>query len=307
MTQHAGVDDLVRVYLDEIARYPLLSPDAEVALGRTIEKGRVAEERLQTQPPRSSAQRAALRRAVAAGDRARTEFIDANLRLVVAIARRYQRQGVALLDLIQDGNVGLMKAVERWDWQRGLRFSTYATWWIRSMMTKGLNTSSRTVRLPIHTAERARLLRRIADEFVVTCGHLPSALELAEASGSSEEEVRLLLAASRDAVSLSMPLADTDGGELGDVVADADASTPEEEAEVDAVSDEVVELLRTLSRREAEVIGARFGLRGRTWTLEQVADRLGVSRERARQIEARAMGKLRRAADASGARSLLSA
>jgi RNA polymerase sigma factor (sigma-70 family) len=298
--------DVVRIYLDEVGRHHLLAAEEEVSLARAIEAGRAASEALGGSPALSHDERTELHRRVLAGDRARTAFIDANLRLVVSVAKRYTRPGVALADLVQEGNVGLMRAVERWEWRRGWRFATYATWWVRKAVIRAADSSGRTVRLPAHVTERAWTVRRLADEHLVAMGRAPTRQELAEAAGTTEAEVDLLVRAVRVPVSLSSPV-DDDGTELADILSATGEATPEDEAAGHAVGNEIEALLALLSPREASVVRARFGIGQSAQTLDEVATGLAVSGERVRQIEARGMAKLRMAARARGTRSVLTA
>ena len=303
-----GTPDLVRLYLDEIGRAPLLDAATEVDLAQRIEAGLYARHLLdelrrsgQLQHRRAVKLRYArkqatteeLTRLAADGDVAKRIFIRANLRLVVSLARRYQRSSMPLLDLIQEGNVGLVRAVEKFDYAKGYKFSTYATWWIRQAIGRAIAEQSRTVRLPVHQVERLSRLARTRRDLGASLGRDPSDEEVAGELGIAIEEVAELDAISRTPASLDALVGEDSGTTLGDLVDTADPG-PEELVVDRAVRGELVDLVAQLGEREAEVIRARYGLApGPKQTYEQLSGQLGVSRERVRQIEREALERLR--------------
>lgn len=285
--------DIVRVYLDDIGHRSLLDRDDEERLGRAVQLGVQAERRLAAGgvPAR---EREILARQIREGAEARREFLEANLRLVVSVAKRYRRPGIELMDLVQAGNIGLLHAVERFDWRLGNKFSTYAVWWIRQAVTRELSNSARTIRLPAHLRDRVLSVVRARDRLRVQVGHEPSVEELAGAVGVSDERARELLALAQDTISLSLPVGGYDEGELGDLLADDGAVDPADDAADHAERDQVQELLDHLSPREARVLRMRFGLdAGEPRSLEDIGHELGITRERVRQIERRALARLR--------------
>src|SRR5713101_2527641 len=318
-----GEQDLVRLYLDEIGRYPLLTKDDEVRLSRAIEEGRQAVEELsggkagkashtghtgQTgKTARVPAARAReLRRVVKDGEEATQTFINANLRLVVSIAKKYQSSDMPLLDLVQEGNLGLMHAVEKFDWRKGFKFSTYATWWVRQAIGRGIDNSSRTIRLPVHAGDQVRRLLRIRAALEGEKGRIPSPEELADAMALDVDQVRELLRHAADPVSLDTPIGDEGDTELGDVVADLSAASPFDMAAQSLLAGEIDKLLQPLDQREQQILRLRYGLdRGDPRTLDEVGDVLHLTRERIRQIERQALSKLRHPSTSNGARDLL--
>ena len=285
--------DTVRIYLDDIGNRPLLDHEDEERLGRAVQLGSQAARRLaEGGVPRR--ERPALVRQAHEGGVARREFLEANLRLVVSVAKRYRRPGIELMDLVQAGNIGLLHAVERFDWRLGNKFSTYAVWWIRQAVTRELANSARTIRLPAHLRDRVISVVRARDRLRVQLGHEPLVHEMADAVGVSEERARELLALAQDTVSLSLPVGGHDEGELGDLLADDAAVDPADGVADDAERSQVRLLLGHLSAREALVLRMRFGLdRGEPRSLEDIGHELGVTRERVRQIERRALARLR--------------
>jgi RNA polymerase primary sigma factor len=283
----------LRRYLEEVRAVPLLTSADEDELSTAIREAQAAAARLESEDGIGPAERRRLQEAVRAGDAARSRFVQSNLRLVIWVARRYRNAGLPLGDLIQEGNLGLMRAVETFDSRKGFTFSTYATWWIRQRIGRALADSSRTIRLPGHVAEALTVLGRVSSELLESLGREPTAEELAKASGLGIERVRQCLRAEPDLVSLSAGVGE-DGGELGDRLADLGATAPEDAA-VQAV--EAVALRASLGRlrdREREVIELRYGfVDGSPRTLEEIGRRFSVTRERARQIEAKALTKLR--------------
>jgi RNA polymerase sigma factor (sigma-70 family) len=300
-----GEQDLVRIYLDEIGRYPLLTKEDEVRLARAIEVGREAETDLSgAQLP--AVKRRELRRAVREGEDCTQTFINANLRLVVSIAKKYQSSDMPLLDLIQEGNLGLIHAVEKFDWRKGFKFSTYATWWIRQSIGRGIDNSSRTIRLPVHAGDQVRRLLRIRGNLEGELGRAPTPEELADAMQLPADQVRELLRHATDPVSLDSPIGTEGDTELGDIVADLSSASPFEVVAAGLLGEEIDKLLRPLDAREREILRLRYGLdRGDPRTLEEVGDALHLTRERIRQIERQALSKLRHPSSDTGARDLL--
>jgi RNA polymerase primary sigma factor len=285
--------ELLRQYLDDIGTYPLLNADDERRLAAIIVQARVAQERLDTDPAPKGRERTELNKTVRAGDAARAEFIQCNLRLVVSVARRYEGAGLGLLDLIQEGNLGLMRAVEGFDHQKGFKFSTYATWWIRQSIGRALADSSRTIRVPSHVREVYSLIDQSTDKLAAELDRQPTVEEVAELSGVSAERVALVRQHRRPLVSLSTPLDAEGDTELGEIIPDEGAVSPYEAAAAALEKRALTEQLRRLEEREEEVLRARFGIDGVPLTLAEIGDKMGVTRERVRQIEARALGKLR--------------
>ena len=264
------IDDPVKVYLKEIGRVPLLTPDEEVQLALDIQKGGKD------------------------GERAKQRLSEANLRLVVSIAKRYVGRGMQFLDLIQEGNLGLIKAVEKFDHTKGFKFSTYATWWIRQAITRGMADQSRTIRLPVHLVEQVNKLARIKRELHQQLGRESTLEELAEESGIPAHKIEELLDHSRDPVSLDMPVGADEEAPLGDFIEDAEATSAENTVVTNVMHSDVRAVLATLEEREQQVITLRFGLNdGQPRTLDQIGKRFGLSRERVRQIEREVMAKLR--------------
>jgi RNA polymerase primary sigma factor len=304
--RHEGSDqDLVRLYLDEIGRYPLLTKDDEATLARAIEVGRDAGHELSSSVVTASKRRH-LRTLVRDGERANHTFINANLRLVVSIAKKYQSSDMPLLDLIQEGNLGLIHAVEKFDWRKGFKFSTYATWWIRQSIGRGIDNSSRTIRLPVHAGDQVRRLLRIRAHLEGEIGRTPTVDELAEAMQLPAEVIGELLRHATDPISLDTPIGTDGDTALGDIVADLASSTPFEVVAQGLMGEEIEKLLSPLDEREREILRLRYGLdRGDPRTLEEVGDVLHLTRERIRQIERQALSKLRHPSAETGARDLL--
>ena len=305
--QSADADhDLVRTYLDGIGRYPLLSQEDEVRLARAVEDGRTAGERLGAGTDgMDRAEITGLRRVQRAGERAFEQFVNSNLRLVVSIAKRFQGD-LPMLDLIQEGNIGLMHAVEKFDWRRGYKFSTYATWWIRQAIGRGIDNTSRTVRLPIHTGDQVRRVLRARSHLEGRLGRSPNVAELAEYAGLSEREVESLLKLILEPVSLASPIGADGDTELADVMADDSSPTPFDAVVQSMLGVEVEKLMARLGDRERRILSLRFGLdRGEPRTLDEVGSEMNLTRERIRQIERAALAKLRSPASEAAARDLL--
>jgi RNA polymerase primary sigma factor len=298
--------DLVGMYLDEIARTPLLDAAQEVELSRAVEAGVYAEqlladEDLGPQAVGAGATREELAAVAAEGGRAKDIFIRSNLRLVVAVARRYPRSGLPLLDLIQEGNAGLVRAVEKFDYTKGFKFSTYATWWIRQAITRSIADQSRTIRLPVHLVEELGRVRRVQREFNREHGRDPEPGEIAAELGSSAERVADVLDWARDPVSLNMAVDDEGETQFGDLVEDTSAASPEDSVLVMLRREELQELIARLDDRTASIIRARYGIEdGRERTLTEVGKQHGLTRERIRQIEKHALADLKRMARDTG-------
>jgi RNA polymerase sigma factor (sigma-70 family) len=299
-------EDLVRLYLTDIGQHALLTKDDEVRLAQAIEQGEAAADELARSTDLRAARRRELRRLVRHGQQAEQTFVQSNLRLVVSIAKKYQASGLPLLDLIQEGNLGLMHAVEKFDWRKGFKFSTYATWWIRQAITRGIANTGRTIRLPVHAGDTLARLQKARSRLEVQLGRVPTVAEIAAETELTEERVTEALCCAGEPLSLSEPLREDGDAELGDVVEDHGASSPFEVAAVAILPDEVGRLLAPLDPREREILTLRFGLdRGEPRTLEEVGAHFHLTRERIRQIEARAMSKLRHPSSDTGARDLL--
>ncbi|HEX9529618.1 MAG TPA: sigma-70 family RNA polymerase sigma factor [Acidimicrobiales bacterium] len=298
--------DLVRLYLDDIGRHPLLTKGDEVRLAQAIEAGRIARASLASGEKFERARKRALQRELRGGEDATQTFINANLRLVVSIAKKYQSSGLPLLDLVQEGNLGLMHAVEKFEWRKGFKFSTYATWWIRQAIQRGIANSGRTIRLPVHAVDQVAKVRKVGDRLEGELGRAPRMAELAEAMEMTEAQVADILKFGSEPRSLHERLSEDSDTELGDMVEDANATTPLDLVLAGAMSGEVEKLLSRLDAREQQVLRLRFGLdRGEPRTLDEVGEHIGLTRERARQIEARALSKLRHPCNEGGAAELL--
>ena len=299
--QVAEERDLVGVYLHEISRTPLLDAAQEVDLSKSIEAGLLAEHWLDTETVPDGVGREELELLVSEGNRAKDLFIRANLRLVVSIARRYVRSGMPMLDLIQEGNTGLVRAVEKFDYVKGYKFSTYATWWIRQAISRAIAQQERTVRLPVHLVEDVNRMRNVARQLTRELGSEPEPDQIAAALQVPVARVTELIRWSQDTVSLDTPVGDDGDTNLGDLVADSDAPSPEEIV-LSALERQRIEgLLNHLDDRSAGIMRARYGLEdGREHSLTEVASRFSLSRERIRQLEIQALGRLRELARAEG-------
>ena len=269
MLQQEGlaIDDPVRMYLKEIGKVPLLEAERELYLAECMAKG---------------------------DEKAKDELVEANLRLVVSIAKRYVGKGMFFLDLIQEGNLGLMKAVEKFDYTKGYKFSTYATWWIRQAITRAIADQARTIRIPVHMVETIHKVSRCQRQLLQELGHEATAEEVAERIGMSPEKVREIMKIAQDPVSLETPIGEEEDSHLGDFIPDDDSPAPAEAASYELLKEQLEEVLHTLTSREEHVLKLRFGLEdGRTRTLEEVGKEFNITRERIRQIEAKALRKLR--------------
>jgi RNA polymerase primary sigma factor len=286
-------DDIIRIYLNEIGRVPLLTPAEEIHLAKQLERGRQAERKLRSVPVESE-EAQALRTYVCEGDKARDQLIKANTRLVVSIAKKYAGQGLPLSDLIQEGNVGLMKAVEKYDHRRGFRFSTYAAWWIRQAVVRALANQGRIIRLPVYVGDRYRKLQRVSTEFEQAWGRKPSLQELADETGLMPTQVHRILPINPSFDSLEQPISDGTDGELGDYIEDGNIPVPPAVVDQNVLQEKLESLLSTLTAREAKVLRLRFGLQdGQSHTLAEIGQQFGLTRERIRQIESEALRKLR--------------
>ena len=262
-----SIDDPVKVYLKEIGRVPLLTPEEEIELAERMAKG---------------------------DPYARKRLSEANLRLVVSIAKRYVGRGMQFLDLIQEGNLGLIKAVEKFDHTKGFKFSTYATWWIRQAITRAIADQARTIRIPVHMVETINKVKKVSSQLLHKNGHDPTAEEIAEELDMPIDKVREIMRVAQEPVSLETPIGEEEDSHLGDFIPDEDASEPAEAASFTLLKEQLVEVLSTLTPREEKVLRLRFGLEdGRSRTLEEVGKEFNVTRERIRQIEAKALRKLR--------------
>ena len=286
--------DLVRVYLNGIGKTALLSAEEEVELSKRIEAGVYAEHLLQTGAKMTRAKKRDVKILAKEGKAARAHLLEANLRLVVSLAKRYTNRGMPLLDLIQEGDLGLIRAMEKFDYTKGLKFSTYATWWIRQAITRGMADQSRTIRLPVHLVEQVNKISRIKRELYQQLGREATNEELSEESGIPEAKIEMLLRQSRDPVSLDMPVGTDEEAPLGDFIEDSEATDAEEAVVASLRHHDVRKVLSTLEIREQEVIKLRYGLDdGLPRTLDQIGRHFGLSRERVRQIEREVMSKLR--------------
>ncbi len=303
--QERDEEDLIRLYLGDIGVHSLLSKEDEARLGKEMERATAAREELRKQgvmPER----RAELNRIVEQGEGAKQAFIQGNLRLVVSIAKRYQASGLPLLDLIQEGNMGLIHAVDKFDWRKGFKFSTYATWWIRQAITRGIANTGRTIRLPVHAGDSLARVQRAQMHLEIKYGRSPTLKELASEVDLPYEKLVESLRFRGEPVSLSEPLREDGDAELADVVEDQSAESPFDLAAEVLLPSEIARLLAPLDERERDILRLRYGLdRGEPRTLEEVGEYFHLTRERIRQIEARAMSKLRHPSADTGARDLL--
>ncbi len=292
--QQSGVGDSVRLYLQQIGETDLLTMQGEVDLARRMEAGKFAEDELKSSALVPLKKRRELSGLVADGERARAHLIQANLRLVVSVAKRYVGRGLSFLDLIQEGNIGLMKATDKFDYKRGFKFSTYATWWIRQAITRAISDQSRTIRLPVHVGETINRVRKTAHRLQQIYEREPTTIELSRATDLPETKVLQVLDVSRHPVSLETPVGSEGDAFLGDFIEDHASPPPLEVASNHILKIQIGEALAKLSERERKILVLRFGLEdGRFRTLEEVGQEFGITRERIRQIEAKALRKLR--------------
>ena len=313
--EHTLVDDPVKVYLKEIGKVPLLSGEEEIELAKQMLKGDENTKKIKLMEQRDAGEEIAeedfellvtlpeaytaeeleeMNKEIAKGERAKQRLSEANLRLVVSIAKRYVGRGMHFLDLIQEGNLGLIKAVEKFDYQKGYKFSTYATWWIRQAITRAIADQARTIRIPVHMVETINRVMRVSRQLVQELGRDPTSEEIAREINQPEEKVREILKIALDPVSLETPIGEEEDSHLGDFIPDDDVPAPVEATSQIMLREQLVEVLETLTPREAKVLELRFGLRdGRQRTLEEVGKEFNVTRERIRQIESKALRKLR--------------
>ena len=300
-----SIEDPVRMYLKEIGKVPLLSAEEEIELAKNMEAGAVAKEKiaiLKSREENATEEELAeikeeiknLQKDLDAGDEAKKRLAEANLRLVVSIAKRYVGRGMLFLDLIQEGNLGLIKAVEKFDYRKGYKFSTYATWWIRQAITRAIADQARTIRIPVHMVETINKLIRVSRQLLQELGREPSPEEIAAEMNMPVERVREILKISQEPVSLETPIGEEEDSHLGDFIQDDNVPVPAEAAAQTLLKEQLDEVLDTLTEREQKVLRLRFGMNdGRARTLEEVGREFDVTRERIRQIEAKALRKLR--------------
>ena len=299
MPEGISIDDPVRMYLKEIGKVPLLSADEEINIAMRMEKGDEAKQMLESGinadgKPLTDEEKKQCQAAIDDGTQAKRLLAEANLRLVVSIAKRYVGRGMLFLDLIQEGNLGLIKAVEKFDYRKGYKFSTYATWWIRQAITRAIADQARTIRIPVHMVETINKLIRVSRQLLQEYGREPTPEEIAKAMGISEGKVREIIKIAQEPVSLETPIGEEEDSHLGDFIPDDDAPAPAEAASHALMRGQLWDVLNTLTPREEKVLRLRFGLDdGNQRTLEEVGREFKVTRERIRQIEAKALRKLR--------------
>ncbi len=287
-------DDTVGLYLKEIGRVPLLTAPQEVDLAQRIERGREAREMLQVTPDLTEEEKELLERLVEDGQAAREHLISANSRLVISVAKKYIGRGVPFLDLIQEGNIGLIRAAKKFDWRRGHKFSTYATWWIRQAVTRAIADQGRTIRVPVHMGDQINRLLRASHQLTQELGRDPTVAELAEALNVTVSKAEQMIQVARRPISLETPTDDEEESVLGDFIPDEDSPAPAEMVTNQLLREQLMEILNTLPPREVRILQLRYGLLdGETYTLEEVGRKLDITRERVRQIEAQALSRLR--------------
>lgn len=288
------INDPVRMYLKEIGKVELLSSDEEIDYAKIIEYGKYAAQQIEHRENLTEKEIEDFEAAIRRGEQAKQRLVEANLRLVVSIAKRHVGRGMLFLDLIQEGNMGLMKAVDKYDYSKGFKFSTYATWWIRQAITRAIADQARTIRIPVHMVETINKLVRYQRQLTQELGREPTPEEIAIRMDTTPDKVREILKISQEPISLESPVGEEDDSNLGDFIADDDAISPDAFASNELLKEELNDVLETLTDREERVLRLRFGLDdGRTRTLEEVGKEFGVTRERIRQIEAKALRKLR--------------
>ena len=286
-------DDTIGLYLKEVSRVPLLTAEEEVELAQRIERGRMAREEL-ARGNVNTRRRHELRRLIEDGWNAREHLITANSRLVISVAKKYMGRGVPFLDLIQEGNIGLIRATKKFDYRRGHKFSTYATWWIRQAVTRAIADQGRTIRVPVHMGDQINKLLRVQHQLTQRLGRDPSVEELAEALDVPPKKVENMIQVARRPLSLETPTDDEEDSVLGDFIEDDDSPPPDESATYNLLREHLQEVLNTLPPREVRILQLRYGLLdGQAYTLEEVGRKMGVTRERVRQIEAQALSRLR--------------
>jgi RNA polymerase primary sigma factor len=288
------IDDSISLYLKEIGRIPLLTAEQEVSLAKRMEAGRNARRRLSKDGKLLAEEHEHLRELVKDGQAAQEHLTKANSRLVVSVAKKYVGRGVPFLDLIQEGNIGLIRAVKKFDYRRGYKFSTYATWWIRQAVTRAIADQGRTIRVPVHMYEQINRLARVSRQLVQELSRDPTVAEIAEELGVSPKKVERIIKVSRRPLSLEMPVGEEEDSFLGDFIEDYEASSPIDEASLQLLREQINDIFSSLTPREVRILQLRFGLvDGYSYTLEEVGKKFGVTRERIRQIEAQALGRLR--------------
>ncbi len=293
--------EAVDLYLDAVSAHPLLTAQDEVELALLMEVGEEARVRLENDPDLSLREQMRLRRKVREGERAKATFIQSNLRLVISIAKRYSGRGMDLIDMIQEGNLGLIRAVEKFDWRKGFKFSTYATWWIRQAITRGLGNQARTIRLPVHMVDIVRTVNETVYALTDELRRRPTRQEIAAASGLDEDRVATALATPSNTTSIDRPVGEDGDAVLGDFVEDKSATDPFVYAAASVRRDQIIKALSTLNETERNVVWQRYGLGGSPMmTLTDIGTSLGITRENARQIERRAMAKLRHPSNGHG-------
>jgi len=288
------VDDSISLYLKEIGRIPLLTAEQEVSLAKRMEAGQNARRFIGKDGQLSEEELARLRWLIKDGQAAKEHLIKANSRLVVSVAKKYIGRGVPFLDLIQEGNIGLIRAVKKFDYQRGYKFSTYATWWIRQAVTRAIADQGRTIRVPVHMYEQINRLARVSRQLVQEFGRDPTIEEIAQELGVDAKKVERIIKVSQRPLSLEMPVGEEDDSFLGDFIEDGEAPSPTDQASQQLLREQIDDIFASLTPREVRILQLRFGLvDGYSYTLEEVGKKFGVTRERIRQIEAQALGRLR--------------
>lgn len=314
MADNVNIEDPVRMYLKEIGKVPLLSADEEIVFAKRMEAGKIAsmvlEKQINTKGTKDQLKKEGIKQEdiptikgksdeelqelIDSGNEAKNSLAEANLRLVVSIAKRYVGRGMLFLDLIQEGNLGLIKAVEKFDYRKGFKFSTYATWWIRQAITRAIADQARTIRIPVHMVETINKLVRVSRQLLQDLGREPTPEEIAQTMGITTERVREIIKIAQEPVSLETPIGEEEDSHLGDFIQDENVPVPADAAAFSLLQDQLQEVLNTLTPREQKVLRLRFGLDdGRARTLEEVGKEFNVTRERIRQIEAKALRKLR--------------